>query len=80
MMFAPGNNGQRDHVRQGQSWATGHGLVKTTHGHAAAGVRPNVLGLYSWLGNRPVGQGRGVKIPAGRHEWQPIQVSKLLAP
>jgi hypothetical protein len=23
--------------------------------------------------------GRGVKVPAGRHEWQPIQVSKLLA-
>ncbi len=24
-------------------------------------------------------QARGVKTPAGRHEWQPVQVSRLLA-
>jgi hypothetical protein len=24
-------------------------------------------------------QARGIKTPAGRHEWQPVQVSRLLA-
>jgi hypothetical protein len=36
-------------------------------------------GIQTLTGIARTLQARGIKTPAGRHEWQPVQVSRLLA-
>jgi hypothetical protein len=35
-------------------------------------------GIQTLTGIARTLQARGIKTPAGRHEWQPVQVSRLL--